>query len=72
MERNANPETEMTTTEYCPICGDTIPSGSRDRRISYDGHVVCGRATCEERADDILDTSRADQIAYDHACGYDE
>jgi hypothetical protein len=38
----------------CPVCNEPLPAADRDRRVSRGGHVVCGRATCEERADDVL------------------
>lgn len=34
----------------CPVCGDPLPEASRDRRVAFGGLVVCGKASCEERA----------------------
>lgn len=46
-------------TDRCPVCGDPLPRQTQARRVAHNGVVVCARATCEQKADDLSDAQIA-------------
>ena len=55
--------------DRCPVCGGPLPAALRDRRVTYGGVVVCGRASCEQRADYDLTERKTPPITTCHQCG---